>query len=53
MTTRTDTAVSVRGLTRRFGANTVLHGLDLELEPGSGFFVEMINSPGDWVVGRS
>src|SRR3712207_862449 len=35
MTTRPDTAVSVRGLTRRFGANTVLHGLDLELEPGS------------------
>ncbi|MBP0443637.1 ABC transporter ATP-binding protein [Roseomonas sp. SSH11] len=27
--------VSVRGLTRRFGANTVLHGLDLDLEPGS------------------
>ncbi|WP_043834975.1 ABC transporter ATP-binding protein [Muricoccus aerilatus] len=27
--------VSVRGLTRRFGTNTVLHGLDLELEPGS------------------
>ncbi|MBI0536286.1 ABC transporter ATP-binding protein [Roseomonas sp. KE2513] len=27
--------VSVRGLTRRFGSNTVLHGLDLELEPGS------------------
>ena len=35
MTIRPDTAVSVRGLTRRFGANTVLHGLDLELEPGS------------------
>ena len=35
MTTSTDAAVSVRGLTRRFGANTVLHGLDLELEPGS------------------
>lgn len=35
MATHTDTAVSVRGLTRRFGANTVLHGLDLELEPGS------------------
>ena len=28
-------AVSVRGLTRRFGQNTVLHGLDIELEPGS------------------
>ena len=28
-------AVSVRGLTRRFGSNTVLHNLDLELEPGS------------------
>ncbi|MFC7737053.1 ABC transporter ATP-binding protein [Roseomonas sp. GCM10028921] len=28
-------AVSVRGLTRRFGSNTVLHGLDLNLEPGS------------------
>ncbi|SHK03726.1 sulfonate transport system ATP-binding protein [Roseomonas rosea] len=27
--------VSVRGLTRRFGTNTVLHKLDLELEPGS------------------
>lgn len=27
--------VSVRGLTRRFGANTVLHNLNLELEPGS------------------
>ena len=27
--------VSVRGLTRRFGSNTVLHGLDLDLEPGS------------------
>ncbi|TPG49519.1 ABC transporter ATP-binding protein [Roseomonas nepalensis] len=27
--------VSVGGLTRRFGSNTVLHGLDLELEPGS------------------
>ena len=27
--------VSVRGLTRRFGQNTVLHGLDIELEPGS------------------
>ena len=30
-----DRAVSVRGLTRRFGDNTVLHGLDLALEPGS------------------
>lgn len=28
-------AVSVRGLTRRFGSNTVLHGLDLDLQPGS------------------
>ncbi|UPG72434.1 ABC transporter ATP-binding protein [Roseomonas gilardii subsp. gilardii] len=28
-------AVSVRGLTRRFGQNTVLHGLDIDLEPGS------------------
>ena len=27
--------VSIRGLTRRFGTNTVLHGLELELEPGS------------------
>jgi len=27
--------VSVRGLTRRFGSNTVLHNLNLELEPGS------------------
>jgi len=27
--------VSVRGLTRRFGTNTVLHDLDLDLEPGS------------------
>ncbi|WP_338662141.1 ABC transporter ATP-binding protein [Pararoseomonas sp. SCSIO 73927] len=28
-------AVSVRGLTRSFGSNTVLKALDLELEPGS------------------
>ncbi|MCR0982179.1 ABC transporter ATP-binding protein [Roseomonas populi] len=28
-------AVSVRSLTRRFGTNTVLNALDLELEPGS------------------
>ena len=35
MTDRSDAAVSIRGLTRRFGANTVLHGLDLELEAGS------------------
>jgi sulfonate transport system ATP-binding protein len=28
-------AVSLRGLTRRFGANTVLHALDLDLAPGS------------------
>ena len=27
--------VRVRNLERRFGANTVLHGLDLDLEPGS------------------
>ena len=30
-----DRAVRVAGLTRRFGQNTVLHGLDLDLAPGS------------------
>ncbi len=34
-TSATGAAVSIRGLTRRFGANTVLHGLHLKLEPGS------------------
>ena len=33
--TVSDRTVSVRGLTRRFGTNTVLHNLDLDLEPGS------------------
>ncbi|WP_424134245.1 ABC transporter ATP-binding protein [Roseomonas chloroacetimidivorans] len=35
MTSTDSRAVSVRGLTRRFGQNTVLKALDLELEPGS------------------
>jgi sulfonate transport system ATP-binding protein len=39
-----DRTVSVRGLTRRFGSNTVLHGLDLELEPGS--FVALLGRSG-------
>jgi sulfonate transport system ATP-binding protein len=46
MTDMTDTTrgVSVRGLTRRFGENTVLDGLDLELEPGS--FVALLGRSG-------
>jgi sulfonate transport system ATP-binding protein len=35
MTDKTSRDVRVRGLTRRFGDKTVLHGLDLQLEPGS------------------
>jgi sulfonate transport system ATP-binding protein len=35
MTDLDPSAVSVRDLTRRFGSNTVLHALDLELAPGS------------------
>jgi sulfonate transport system ATP-binding protein len=46
MTDMTDTTrgVSVRGLTRRFAENTVLNGLDLELEPGS--FVALLGRSG-------
>ncbi len=36
--------VSVRGLTRRFGANTVLRGLDLDIE--SGEFVALLGRSG-------
>ncbi len=35
MSVSTDGAVHIRSLIRRFGANTVLKGLDLELAPGS------------------
>ncbi|UFN47976.1 ABC transporter ATP-binding protein [Roseomonas sp. OT10] len=35
MTAPDNRSVRVAGLTRRFGQNTVLHGLDLELAPGS------------------
>ncbi|GAA1059818.1 ABC transporter ATP-binding protein [Agromyces bracchium] len=37
MTTDTGAAVSTRGLTKRYGATTALHGLDLDIPRGSVF----------------
>jgi len=39
-----DLAVEIRGLTRRFGANTVLSNLDLAIRPGE--FVALLGRSG-------
>jgi sulfonate transport system ATP-binding protein len=43
-TQSSDLAVEIRGLTRRFGANTVLDGLDLAVRPGE--FVALLGRSG-------
>ena len=39
-----DPAVELKGFVRRFGANTILHGLDLEIAPGE--FVALLGRSG-------